>query len=105
MTAVPAKLLSPRHWPSWLGIGLVWLLARLSYGAQMAIGTALGRAIYALAGERRRIAEINLRLCFPELSDKEREARVRDCLIDTGRGVMDMLNCWFAPTERLAGRI
>jgi len=27
--AVRARLLAPWHWPTWLGIGLLWLLAML----------------------------------------------------------------------------
>ena len=31
----------PRHWPSWLVIGIGWLVTQLPYRLQMAIGRAL----------------------------------------------------------------
>ncbi len=37
-----AALLAPRHWPAWLGLGLIRLLARLPYLVLLRIGGLLG---------------------------------------------------------------
>ena len=64
----------PLCWPSWLGLGLLWLLARLPLPLLRAVGRALGPLLWAAAGSRRRIAKRNLELCFPEMDHAEREA-------------------------------
>jgi len=64
----------PHFWPLWLGIGLLRVLAWLPWPAQLACGRLLGRGALAVFRGRRRVAETNLRLCFPELSPAERSA-------------------------------
>src|SRR3546814_14320431 len=70
--------LGPRHWPAWLGVGAMALLARLPWSWQRALGTPLGALLRALLGERRRIALRNLELCFPGLDVTAREALLRE---------------------------
>ncbi|MCP5279006.1 MAG: lipid A biosynthesis acyltransferase [Thiobacillus sp.] len=56
-----------------LGIGLLWLLWRLLPSRALGqVGAWLGAALYRLARARRRIAEINLGLCFPEWGHEHR---------------------------------
>jgi len=66
------RLLAPRYWPTWLAFGLVRLVVRLPYRAQLFIGRRLGRLYQLLSGYRRSIVRTNLELCFPELDDRER---------------------------------
>lgn len=61
----------PRFWPLWLGLGVLRVIACLPWRAQRACGRILGRGALALFRSRRRVAGINLRLCFPELSPAE----------------------------------
>ncbi|KAB7627330.1 LpxL/LpxP family Kdo(2)-lipid IV(A) lauroyl/palmitoleoyl acyltransferase [Alkalilimnicola sp. S0819] len=96
------RLLHPRHWPLWLGLGLLWLITRLPHRAGMAIGRALGRLSYRLAKSRRHIAQVNVRLCFPELSEAEREALVRRNFEYTGMTVIEMGWAWWVGDERFA---
>ena len=76
-------LLSPRHWPAWIGLGLIRLLAALPYPLLLRIGRGFGALAARLLGSRRRIAARNIELCFPELDADERarllEANLRDC--------------------------
>lgn len=84
MAAAPAEtsllrreLLTPRYWPSWLGVALLRLLALLPWRLQCALGALLGALLYRLSPRRRRIAAVNLRLCFPELGEAARERLLR----------------------------
>ncbi|MDD3517363.1 MAG: lysophospholipid acyltransferase family protein [Chromatiales bacterium] len=70
-------LLHPRHWGTWTGIGLLALIALLPRPVARAIGRALGRLLPRTMSKRRRIARINLGLCFPE-----RDAAAREALVD-----------------------
>lgn len=51
----------------------------------MTLGRALGGLAYMLAGELRRTGAINLRLAFPEKSEQERGALLRECFDSLGR--------------------
>ena len=54
---------------------------RMSYG----IGRSLGKIGYLLAGDLRRTGAINLRLAFPEKTEEERAALLRECFESLGR--------------------
>ena len=49
------------------------------------IGESLGKVAYLLARDLRRTGEINLRLAFPEKTDEERAALLRECFDSLGR--------------------
>jgi KDO2-lipid IV(A) lauroyltransferase len=64
------------------------------------MGYLLGRLFIWLPNRERAITEINLRLCFPELSTIELK-RLRDSSIkEMGATLMEMAAIWFAPTRR-----
>ncbi|MEX1081459.1 MAG: lipid A biosynthesis acyltransferase [Halofilum sp. (in: g-proteobacteria)] len=96
-----AALTHPRFWPSWLSVGLLRLAAMLPLAWQRAIGRGFGLALYAATRERRRIARTNLRLCFPDLSDRAREHLVRDHYRALGESLFEMAFAWWGPAERL----
>jgi KDO2-lipid IV(A) lauroyltransferase len=103
-TGLDAPPLSPRTWPSWLGIGVLWLLAQLPSVLTRPLGRALGWLGYRLAARRRRIAEINVALCFPEWSIAERQALVRRCFASIGIGAFEFIRAWWGPLRGLASR-
>ncbi len=51
----------------------------------MGLGRRMGGLAYTLAGELRRTGAINLRLAFPEKSEDERAALLRECFDSLGR--------------------
>lgn len=75
---VTERLSGLRHWPSWVVVGLFKLLARLPFPVQAGLGHGLGWIGYQLAWGRRRVARINLSICLPELTDKQRERLLRE---------------------------
>src|SRR3569623_1967459 len=97
----PSRFWSPRYWPTWLGLAIMWCLAHLPYRMQMRLGRLLGRALNAIGGRRRHIAAVNLRLCLPELSEHERAALLRRHLEAVGIAFIETAMSWFASTERL----
>lgn len=56
---------------SHFGIAVMHLLGRLPLAWVRALGWLLGCVLYALAVPRRRVAQTNLRLCFPDKSEHE----------------------------------
>ncbi|MGI9328212.1 MAG: LpxL/LpxP family Kdo(2)-lipid IV(A) lauroyl/palmitoleoyl acyltransferase [Pseudomonadales bacterium] len=93
----PPHLLAPSQWPTWLVIGIAWLLARLPLTMVRSLGLRLGRATYPLAHSRREIAATNLGLCFPQLTAQEQEALTRDCLQQVTLGTLELAVAWLNP--------
>jgi len=86
----PTRLSDPRLYPSWIGVGLFWLVGQLPWSFLQAIGRGVGRLAWRLAKKRRHIAETNIQLCFPELSPQEQEDLARRCVISTGEAILEM---------------
>lgn len=104
MTQLPkftAALLHPRYWPSWLGIGVLWLVVQLPYPVIYRLGNAIGRLAMRLMKRRAQIAYRNLELCFPHKSEAERHEMVVKNFESVGMGVMETGIAWFWPTKRV----
>ena len=83
------RLIAPRYWATWLGIGLLRLTIKLPYRTQIAIGRILGRLFRLLSPYRRTIVETNLRLCFPDLNTvQQRQLRDR-CYQSLGMSMVE----------------
>ena len=98
----PENLYAPRHWPSWLVVGIMRVLLLLPYPVIMAVGRGLGRLVMPFAGRRVRIARTNLQLCYPDMPAAEREQLIRNLVPAMGTGVMEHgMAAWWAQ-EKLA---
>jgi KDO2-lipid IV(A) lauroyltransferase len=86
---------------TYLLVGYLWLLHWLPLAVLRALGWGLGRLLYALGRERRHVALTNLRLCFPEKSEGERETLARAHFVAFARAVLDRTLGWWASKERL----
>jgi KDO2-lipid IV(A) lauroyltransferase len=91
----------PRYWLLWIGIGLLRLLVLLPLRAQLSIGAAIGRVMYRLLPSRRFVAEVNLRLCFPERSEAERRQLLRRHFESLGMGLFELGMAWWASDRRV----
>jgi KDO2-lipid IV(A) lauroyltransferase len=82
-------------------VGLLWLMHWLPLPLLRGIGWLLGRLLYAVGRDRRKVALTNLRLCFPEKSETEREDLARRHFVAFSRAVLDRTLGWWASKERL----
>jgi Kdo2-lipid IVA lauroyltransferase/acyltransferase len=82
-------------------IFVLWLLHFLPLPVLAPIGEAVGMLAYLGVAKRRRIARINLRLCFPELDDGQRERLLRRHFRCFGRGILEAGIAWWGSPERL----
>ncbi len=94
-------LLSPRYWLSWLMIGLMWLIHWLPRRWVMFLGASLGNQFGKRNQKRRKIAEINLQLCFPEMNTLQREILLKTHYQRFGQNLLDLGQVWWASEERL----
>ncbi|MDO1529304.1 LpxL/LpxP family Kdo(2)-lipid IV(A) lauroyl/palmitoleoyl acyltransferase [Fulvimonas sp. R45] len=100
--AFSRALLAPRHWPAWLGVGVLRLVARLPRPALMALGRALGMLAQRFPSPRRRVAEANIALCFPELDPSAQAALVDAHLRDIGLMMVEFALGWMGSDEAIA---
>lgn len=96
-----AYFLHPRFWLLWLGLGLLWLVTLLPYRVLLRLGRGLGALMYRLATSRRKIVELNLQLCFPQMSALERQRMVKENFASTGMTFFEMAISWWWPAARL----
>lgn len=90
----------PKYWGLWIAVFLLRLVTLMPFRWQMHIGRTLGRLAMPLVPKRRRIAEINLRLCFPDFGDDEIDQLVREHFESTGISMIEMGIAWFISEDR-----
>jgi len=96
------RLLAPRHWAAWIGVGVIWLIARLPFRTLMRLGRVAGRLALHLNPERRRIAATNIALCFPELGETAQKALLRANLCDVGMMLAEFALGWMGSDRAIA---
>lgn len=80
------------------------VLTFLPYRPQMRFGRVLGRIGYRLIPGRRRIAEANIRICFPKLDEAAQRNLVRKHFESLGMGIFELAMAWWASDAR-TGRL
>ena len=84
-----------------IALGLIWLAHWLPFGAIARIGRGVGWLAYRLAVPRRRVVLTNLRLCFPELTERERVALARRHFSALGRSFLERGVLWYASRDQV----
>ena len=93
-----------RVWPTWLIVGVAWLIARLPLPVIARLASLLGALAYRFARARREITRTNLALCFPDWSDPERERLARESFTHTAMGLLESTTVWLNPGRDFASR-
>jgi Kdo2-lipid IVA lauroyltransferase/acyltransferase len=83
-----------------VALALLWLMHLLPLRAIDAIGRALGRAVFWLIPERRRVTRINLERCFPRMETGERERIAREHFRAACRTILNLGVLWWASRKR-----
>ena len=82
-------------------LAMMWLLHWLPLPLLGRLGTGVGSLLYLVMGPRRHIAQTNLRLCMPELTEQERNALARSHFQHYARSVLERGVLWWGSTARL----
>ncbi|GAB1114902.1 MAG: LpxL/LpxP family Kdo(2)-lipid IV(A) lauroyl/palmitoleoyl acyltransferase [Shewanella algae] len=96
-----AHLYHPKFWLLWLAVGLARLTLLLPLKWQMKLGSGIGLLAMKLAGSRVNTAKRNLELCFPQMSEAERETLLRRNFQDTGKAIFDTINAWWWSNDKV----
>ena len=88
-----------------LALATVWLLHLLPLALLAPLGRGVGLLLYISARERRNVALINLRLCFPDWSEAERRRVVRRHFQAVARGFLEHGILWWSSKARIQGMV
>lgn len=83
----------------------MWSLARLPWPIQRTLGHWLGALAYRLVPQRVNDTRINLQLCFPEQSEADREALVREVFANGGLTLFETVNAWFRRPDHYRDKV
>src|SRR5579871_4719718 len=97
---MPIRLFAPRYWPTWLGLGLLWLLSHLPYRWLLALGQQLGRLLRRLPLRFAAIARQNIEMCLPSLGAAEREQLLDRHFESLGIGLLEIGFTWWSSLAR-----
>lgn len=94
--------LAPRHWPTWLGLGLLRAIHHLlPFRWQLHLGYALGNLAYGVMRSRRHVVLRNLALCFPQMPANQQQRMARRVMQNTMAAVFETAYSWWASPARL----
>ncbi|GAB5561733.1 MAG: LpxL/LpxP family Kdo(2)-lipid IV(A) lauroyl/palmitoleoyl acyltransferase [Synoicihabitans sp.] len=91
----------PLYWPTWVGMGIFYLLNKLPWPIKRGLAATVGQLIYFVVPVRRRVAFTNLRIAFPELSDPELRRLARAHYRSLALGLFETCAAWWSPSNRL----
>ncbi len=87
--------------PSLLAVFILWLLHFLPFPLLVLLGRSLGRLLHFFARGRRRVAQKNIDLCFPELPASERRRLTRKHFALLGRSMLERSILWWSSEARI----
>jgi lauroyl/myristoyl acyltransferase len=80
-------------------------LCHLPTGWHPTIGKLFGKLLFIFAIDRKKIAQKNIDVCFPNLSKTERQTLLRDNFIYLGRSLIETGVAWFWSDQKIQGNI
>ncbi|MFT7413999.1 MAG: KDO2-lipid IV(A) lauroyltransferase [Methylophagaceae bacterium] len=99
------QFLHPRFWPSWLGLLFMRVSIYLPVKGQLMVGKGLALIMTPLMKSRKKIAQRNLELCFPELSEEQRTALLEENFRTMGMMLIETALSWWASDASLQKRV
>lgn len=89
----------------YLMIGMIRLLGLMPLRWSQETGRFVGYLLWWRRTRSREVARVNLRLCYPQLSEQERDAMLRETLQQSGMVAAEMGAMWGCSPERSLGLI
>jgi KDO2-lipid IV(A) lauroyltransferase len=98
---MPLHLLSPRYWPTWIGLALLRGLSLLPFAILLFLGKWIGQTVRLVIGKFTHTARRNLELCLPDLTPREREGLLARHFESLGVALFETAMSWWAPDKRI----
>jgi KDO2-lipid IV(A) lauroyltransferase len=90
---------------NYAGVGFLALLSALPYRLVVLFGYGLGAIAARIPGKRNRVVKINLRLCFPQLSNSEIDAIANEHWKLLGRSIAERGIIWLGSAQAVSNMI
>ncbi|MBD3671797.1 MAG: lysophospholipid acyltransferase family protein [Gammaproteobacteria bacterium] len=90
---------------AFLAKGLIYLFAAPPLWFSHAVGSLIGRLGYRFGNEIRYAADINLKLCLPELDKIQHHKLLKRYLIETGKTAMESGAMWLWSNRRIMNKV
>ena len=84
------RYITPDTWPTWVGLGLLRMVCWMPHRAALAVGRGIGWLAFHVGRGRRSVVRRNIELCFPDLTDDQREDLVRRHFAALGMSIIEM---------------
>ena len=94
--------LAPKYWTTWLSLGLWRLVIFLPFPILIAIGWCLGIILFLIPSSRKHVARKNIEICFPDLTQKQKESLLLKNFINLGLAVIETGIGWWWSIKRLS---
>lgn len=99
------SLLHPRHWFTWIWLGVVFLISLMPQTMRHYLGRNIGNLTYTKNKKRRQIVIRNIKIAFPELDHIAQQQLAKQHLQWYGCALIDYSLLLFASKHRLAALV
>ncbi|WP_440874428.1 LpxL/LpxP family Kdo(2)-lipid IV(A) lauroyl/palmitoleoyl acyltransferase [Thalassotalea sp. PLHSN55] len=96
-----ASFLLPKYWFTWIAVFILYSISWLPYKMQLALGRLVGRLLFKIGSSRKKVAQKNLELCFPDMSEAERARILKRNFENTGIALFETGMGWWWPDWRV----
>lgn len=95
-----------KYWPTWIGLGLAFIVSLFPDSVRHFLGKRVGHAIYNNKKKKRyNVVKANLKVAFPELNESTLETHIKEHLEWYGCALIDYSLLFFASQKRLASKV
>ncbi len=96
----------PKYYVTGLLLSLLWLTHRLlPYSVKLPIFRALGRIAYRLYRSRRKVASINVALCYPDMPIADQDALVRRTFENFFISFVEIAISWWGKDDGILDKV
>lgn len=95
------KILHPRYWLTWFGLGVLWLLVQLPYPILIRLGAKAGKISRRFLKRREVITRRNVQLCFPDIKPEALDILVAKNFESLGMALVETGIAWFWSDKRV----
>jgi KDO2-lipid IV(A) lauroyltransferase len=86
-------------------LALVTLASYIPFRVSRWLGYLVGTLFYRIPNRERHVARVNLELCFPERTPRERERMLHNCLVEGARTLLELPGVWRRDPGEWMGRV
>ncbi len=96
------KYYHPKFFPAWVLIGLMKIGTKLPFKLQVLLGKIMGKLLYHLLKDLKRVALINISRCFPNKDKEQVEDLAKQHFEAIGISVFETANAYFGTDKKIA---